>query len=166
VTDLRRAYSSTVVAPAHIVASVAVAAAVCAATARLPAPGLVMATAGAAVIVLTGIHLATVRLTVSPERIRIGPGPWPRPGRSIRAAAVRGAYAESLGLAQIFGIGVPFHRRTTRLTVRTGPTLVLVLASGEHIRVSTPDPAAAARLIGGREDTSSQPASGRKDDSD
>ncbi len=55
-TGLRRAYSSTVVAPGHIVAAVVVAAAVCAATAGLPAPGLAMAAAGAAAIVLTGIH--------------------------------------------------------------------------------------------------------------
>jgi hypothetical protein len=125
-----------------------------------------MALAGAAAIVLTGIHLATVRLTVSPERIRVGQGPWPRPGRSIRAATVRDAHAENLGLAQIFGIGVPFHRRTTRLTVRTGPTLVLVLDSGEYIRVSTPDPASAARLLGSREARGSQPPPGRRDDSD
>lgn len=165
-TQLRQAYSSTVVAPAHILAAAAVAAAVCAATAHLPAPGPAMTAGGAAAIVLTGIHLATVRLTVSPERIRIGQGPWPRAGRSIRAAAVRDARAENLGLAQIFGIGVPFHRRTTRLTVRTGPTLVLVLDSGEYIRVSTPDPAAAARLLGSREDPGSQPAPGSRDDSD
>ena len=162
-TDLRQAYSSTVVAPASILASAVVAAAVCGATARLPGPALVMAAAGAVAILLAGIHLATVRLTVSPERIRIGQGPWPRPGRSISAAAVREVHAEDLGLAQIFGIGVPFHRRTTRLTVRTGPTLVLVLDSGEYIRVSTPDPGAAVRLIGARAETSRQPASGERD---
>lgn len=162
-TDLRLAYSSIVVAPASILASAVVAAAVCAATARLPGPALVMAAAGAVAILLAGIHLATVRLTVSPERIRIGQGPWPRPGRSISAAAVREAHAEDLGLAQIFGIGVPFHRKTTRLTVRTGPTLVLVLDSGEYIRISTPDPGAAVRLIGAREETSRQPASGERD---
>lgn len=113
-TDLRRAYSSTVVAPWNIVASMAVAAALCAATARLPPPGPAMAAAGAAVIVLAGIHLATVRLTISPERLRLG----------------------------------------------------LVLGSGEYIRVSTPDPEGAARLIGIRDDTSSLPASGRRDDRD
>jgi len=44
--------------------------------------------------VLTGIHLATVRLMVSPDRTRIGQGTWEWPGRSIMTAAVRDAHAE------------------------------------------------------------------------
>jgi hypothetical protein len=42
----------------------------------------------------------------------------------------------------------PGHVRTTRLTVRPGPALVLSLTTGEYIRVSTPDPDAAVAIIG------------------
>jgi hypothetical protein len=147
VTDMRRAYSSTVVAPGQIVVGVVLAAAFWAVTAFLSGSGWITGAAVALVIVLAGIHLATVRLMVSPERVRIGQGPWRCSGRSIMTDAVLDARAERLGLAQTFGVGVPFHWRTTRLTVRPGPALVLVLADGEHIRASTPDPAAAVQLI-------------------
>jgi len=55
---------------------------------------------------------------------------------------------------------VPFHWRTTRLTVRPGPALVLVLSDGEYIRVSTPDPAVAAQLITGHGLTAGTSAAG------
>ena len=132
-TDVRRAYSSTVVAPGQIALGVALAAAFWAVMAFLPGADWPVDAGAAAVIVLTGIHLATVRLMVSPDRIRIGQGPWGRPGRSIMTAAVRDAHAEQLSRAQTFGIGVSFHWRTTRLTVRPGPALVLVLSDGEYI---------------------------------
>lgn len=148
-TDVRRAYSSTVVAPGQIAVGVALAAALWAVTTFLPGAEWPIGAGAAAVIVLVAIHQAIVRLMVSPDRIRIGQGPWGRPGRSIMTATVRDAHAERLSRAQTFGIGVPFHWRTTRLTVRPGPALVLVLSDGEHIRVSTADPAAAAQLIAG-----------------
>jgi hypothetical protein len=133
-TEVRRAYSSTVVAPGQIAVSVALAVAFWAVTALLPGTDWPAGAGAAAVIALAGIHQATVRLMVSPDRIRIGQGPWGRPGRSIMTAAVRDAHGEQFS-------------RTTRLTVRPGPALVLVLSDGEYIRVSTPDPAAAAQLI-------------------
>jgi hypothetical protein len=45
---------------------------------------------------------------------------------------------------------MPFRRKTARLTVRPGATLELVLSGGECIRVSTPDPVAAALVITGQ----------------
>ena len=65
----------------------------------------------------------------------------------VAASEVVDAASTTLSWAQVFGIGVRFHRRTTRLTVRPGPTLCLTLRSGERIRISTPDPESARRLL-------------------
>jgi hypothetical protein len=54
---------------------------------------------------------------------------------------------ENLGWQQVFGFGIRFHRKTQRLTVRPGPALCPRLAGGEHLRISTPDPAAARSLL-------------------
>ena len=60
-------------------------------------------------------------------QILLGQGPWGHPARSVAASEVVDATSTSLSWAQVFGIGVRFHRRTTRLTVRPGPTLCLTL---------------------------------------
>jgi hypothetical protein len=151
VTGVRRAYSSTVVAPGHLAACAVLAAALLSCgIAFLPAGAAAATAVAAAVIVLTGLQMATVRLMAGPGYVRVSQGPWGRPGRVIPAGAVRDARVRQLSFLQIFGIGVPFRWKTTRLTVRPGATLELVLSDGECIRVSTPDPAAAALLITGR----------------
>jgi hypothetical protein len=167
VTGVRRAYSSTVVAAGHLAACAVLAAALLSCgIAFLPAGGAAAAAAGAAVIVLAGVQMATVRLMVDPGCVRVSQGPWGRPGRVIPAGAVRGARAEQLSFLQTFGIGVPFRWKTTRLTVRPGATLELVLSDGECIRVSTPDPAAAALLITGRGHAGTGEAGRGDEDSD
>lgn len=169
-TDVRRAYSSTVVAPGHLAACAVVAAAMLSCgIAFLPAGAAASCGAGAAVVVLAGVQLATVRLMVSPEYVRVSQGPWGRPGRVIPAAAVRDVRAGQFTFLRTFGIGVKFHWKMTRLTVRPGPALELTLSDGECIRVSTPDPVAAALLLTGRENAEAAEA-GRddteKDDTD
>jgi hypothetical protein len=149
-TGVRRAYSSTVVAPGHIAACAILAAALLSCgIAFMPVGSAVVAAAGAAAIVLAGLQMATVRLMIGPGYVRVSQGPWGRPGRVIPAGAVREARARRFSFLQAFGIGVPFHWKMTRLTVRPGPALELILSDGECIRVSTPDPATAALLIAG-----------------
>jgi hypothetical protein len=147
-TGVRRAYSSTVVAPGHLAACAILAAALLACgIAFLPAAATAMTSAGAAIIVLAGVHMTTVRLMVDAACVRVSQGPWARAGRVVPAGAVRDARATQVSFLQAFGIGVPFRWKTTRLTVRPGPTLELILSDGECIRVSTPDPVTAALLI-------------------
>ncbi|MHB1596271.1 MAG: hypothetical protein ACYCU3_19095 [Streptosporangiaceae bacterium] len=151
-TGVRRAYSGTVVAPGHIAAAAVLAAVLLSCgIAFLPAAAAAAAAAGAVVLVLAGVQMATVRLMAGPGYVRISQGPWGWPARVIPAAAVLEARARQLSFLQTFGIGVPFRWKTTRLTVRPGATLELVLSDGECIRVSTPDPVAAALLITGQE---------------
>lgn len=152
-TGVRRAYSSTVVAPGHLTACAVLAAALLfCGIAFLPAGAAAATAAGAAVIVFTGVQMATVRLMVDPGYVRVSQGPWGRSGRVIPVGVVRDARAEQLSFLQTFGIGVPFRWKTTRLTVRPGATLELVLSDGECLRVSTPDPITAALVITGRGD--------------
>jgi hypothetical protein len=99
---------------------------------------------------LTAVYVSTVRLAVGSGRIAIGLGPAARRSRLLATSDVATAHAANLSLAQVLGLGVAWHRRTTRLTVRPGPTLVLRLLDGEVIRVSTPDPDLAVQLIKGR----------------
>lgn len=150
-TDVRRAYSSTVVAPGHLAACVVLAAALLSCgIAFLPAGAAAATAAVAALIVFVGVQMATVRLMVDPGYVRVSQGPWGLPGRVIPAGLVRDARAEQLSFLQTFGIGMPFRWKTTRLTVRPGATLELVLSDGECIRISTRDPVVAALLISGR----------------
>jgi hypothetical protein len=141
----RQAYSSTVVAPVPAGLSVAFAAAVVAVAVAGAAPLWLGAVVGL-VVLAAGGYLATVRLAVGGGRIVLGQGPCGR-GRVIDTARVAETGASVLTWPQAFGIGLPFARRTTRLTVRPGPTLRLRLDDGEVIRVSTADPGAARRLI-------------------
>jgi hypothetical protein len=141
----RQAYTSTVVAPDHV--ALALLADVVLLSVLPDARAWPLALGASIAFPALGLHLATVRLCVSTDRILLGQGPWRRPARVIDAADILECSANSLGRAQIFGVGVPFHRRTTRLTVRPGPTLCLTVRGGEYVRVSTSDPAAAAQEI-------------------
>jgi hypothetical protein len=164
VTEIRRAYSSTVVAPGHIAACAVLAAVLLpCGIAFLPTAAAVAAGASAAVIVLAGVQMATVRLMASPGFIRVGQGPWGRPGRVIPAGEVREAQARQFSFLQCFGIGVPFHWKVTRLTVRPGPALELILTDGECIRVSTPNPVTAAQLINSQANAETDKARQRRE---
>lgn len=139
----RYAYSSTVVSPGHVIAGAAFAALLAVVIPLAPAARLL----AAAAVFLTGIYVATVRIAVGPKLIVLGQGPFGRPRWGIPLRDVADAQAVSLSRAQVFGLGVPFHWRTTRMTVRPGPTLVLYLTTGDYVRVSTPDPRAAVAII-------------------
>jgi hypothetical protein len=139
----KRAYSSTVVSPGHVIAGAAAGALLAVIIPAAPVTRLLPA----ASVFLAGIYVATVRITVGHKLIVLGQGPFGRPRWGIPLLDVADAQAVSLSRAQVFGIGVPWHRRTTRMTVRPGPTLVLRLTTGEYVRVSTPDPRAAVAII-------------------
>lgn len=137
-------YTSTVTARGHVFAGVALAALALAVS--VPAGMWPLGTVVGVSVVVTGVHLGVVRLTVRTDGVRVGQGPWPG-GRRIPAAALTDVRVAHLGRWQVLGIGLPWHRLTTRLTVCAGPTLLLVLGTGEHLWISTADPMVAARLL-------------------
>jgi hypothetical protein len=92
------------------------------------------------------LHLATARLSVSATGVGIGAGVRGRT-RWISADAISHGEPVRLSWPQVFGIGLPVRRRTTRLTVRAGAALALRLQSGERIWISTPDPTAAMSVL-------------------
>lgn len=146
-------YRSTVVSPLHVGAAAlfAVAALVASAIDGQWWIGVPVAL----VILVIGIHLGVVRLTVEAGVVQAGQGPWGG-GRRIPTGEIADAQPGELSFAQVVGVGLPTgakpgrptpQRRTSRLTVRPGPTLLLVLDSRERIWISTADPAAAARAL-------------------
>lgn len=145
-----QAYTSTVVAPVQLAVALVCAAGVAACCALVGVAWVGAAWVGLAagiVVAAVGLQQSTVRLSVGSHRIVLGQGPWGFRGRVISTDDVVQSWSASLSWPQVFGIGVGFHARTTRLTVRPGPTLCLVLATGEHIRVSTSDPDLARALL-------------------
>ena len=145
-TETQRAYSSTVVSPGLAAASVVLGAAL-STWIFLVAPGSPVGPLAGIAVAVSGIYLATVRLAIGAGRIVLGQGPWPRSGRVIPASLVAEAHTESLTLSQVFGFGLAWHPRTTRMTVRPGPALALSLSTGEYIRISTRDPDTAVAVI-------------------
>ena len=143
---MRQAYTSTVVGPVPLGLGIVCAGAtgIMAATARAP----VWLTAVLVIVVLlAAADQSTARLSVGGGTLVLGHGPWNRRVRTLPADEVVAADSTNLRWPQVFGIGVRFHRKTTRLTVRPGPTLQLQLRTGEHIRISTADPEAARTLL-------------------
>jgi hypothetical protein len=143
----RQAYSSVVFSRRHVTVGGAIA--------LLAGVGLgvvghvpIWVAAGTAIIVaLAAVYISTVRLAVGGDRITIGLGPIAWRARGLATSDVIDAQATSISGAQVFGLGLPWHSPTTRLTVRPGPTLVLRLVDGEVVRVSTPEPELAVQLI-------------------
>jgi hypothetical protein len=138
-------YTSTVIAPAQIALGV-VSGAIVALVLELLNVGLwPLALVAFLVIAGIGVYLATVSLTVEPNRVTIGQGRAEREPRVIYLEEIVERSAARLSWPQCLGFGMPSDVPTTRLTVRPGPTLCLVLRTGELVRISTPDPAAALR---------------------
>jgi hypothetical protein len=146
-------YTSTVVSPLHVgmAAVFAVAAVVAASIDGQWWIGVAIAL----VIALIGVHLGVVQLAVGPDEVRAGQGPWGG-GRRIPVGEIAEAQPNELTFAQVLGVGLPTgakpgrpapERPTSRLTVRPGPTLLLVLDTRERIWISTADPVAAARAL-------------------
>lgn len=142
----REAYTSTVLGTAQFGLGLAATAMVAVAAANSGAAWWITLLI-TIVMAATALHLSTVRLAVGDGQICVGHGPWNRPARLIATSAVVEADSLTLGWAQSVGVGVPLHRKTTRLTVRAGPAIHLVLDNGEHLRISTPYPDAARELL-------------------
>jgi hypothetical protein len=145
-----RAYTSTVTSKSLLVASIAMSAVLGLVPLLLGGPrpyAIVVGTGAALAACAAGVHQATVRLAVGNGRIVLGQGPWRWPNRAVPFDLVTRADSEYLSLRQVFGLGIPSDRLTTRMTVRPGPTLVLSLTGGEVVRVSTPRPDGAIAVI-------------------
>jgi hypothetical protein len=146
-------YAGTVVSPLHVGAAAvfAVAAVVAAAVDGQWWIGVPVAL----LILLVGLHLGVVRLVIDPTEVRAGQGPWGG-GRRIPVGEITDTQCAQLTFGQVLGVGLPTGAapgrptpevRTSRLTVRPGPTLLLVLDTRERIWISTADPAAATRAL-------------------
>lgn len=135
------AYTGTVVARGHVVAGVVLGLVSAVLIQPWPVAALL-----ALVLIVTGVYLGTVRLAVGPDGLRVAQGPWGR-SRRIPRSAVESVSSTTLTTAQAFGLGLPWKQRTSRLTPRRGPALVVELTNGEVLRITTPDPRAAASLV-------------------
>lgn len=144
-------YSSTVIAPLQVVLGVASGAAIAVVLETLQpslwpvAIVLFLAAAG------TGWYLAPVSVHVDDKRITIGQGRRERDPLVIYVAEVRDAALRDLTWAQCLGFGIDDDDRTTRLAVRPGTTLQLLLHDGQRMLVSVADgPAAMLAIESGR----------------
>ena len=97
--------------------------------------------------VAVGVYLATVSLTVTPDEVIVRQGRGHRGVREILAKNIEDCEVTRFGWAETIGIGPSVPAGTTALVVRPGPGLRLTLNDGEHLHISTPDPAAAARVL-------------------
>jgi hypothetical protein len=140
-------YTSTVIAPAQILVGVVVAGVLVIVLEKLKPSLWPFAIVGFLVIVGVSAYLATVTLSVTPQRLSIGQGRRDTSPRLLSADEIVERSIEQLTWAQCFGIGLPSAASSTRFSVRPGPTLVIVVRTGEVLRVSTPDPSAALAVL-------------------
>lgn len=147
--EMAQAYTSTVVAATQIALGVVSGAALAAICVALRSGLWPFAITAFLIIVATGVYLSTVTLTVTAGNVTLGQGRGEHEPRSVNAGEISERSCAELTWAQCFGVGMPTAWRTTRLSVRPGPTLCLSLRDGELIRISTPDPAAALRALDG-----------------
>lgn len=132
-------------AGASIVA-VAIMGAVFAATGALATvAGVLSLVIAVVVVMLSGAHLATARLAITPEGIGLGLGG--RPLRLMPSDEVADWDVTRVSWPQVFGVGLPLRLRTTRCLVRSGPALRVDLRSGERLWVSLSDEVGAQRLL-------------------
>lgn len=143
----REAYTSVVVSRTHLAIGLVISLIVGAGSQFAGAIPLWFSLAIVVVIAATALSISTVRLAVGRDRISLGLGPF-GPDRRLATIDVADAGAVALSRAQAAGFVGPWNRRTTRLTLTSGPALVLRLADGEIVRVSTPRPDIAVRIIG------------------
>jgi hypothetical protein len=156
-TTAHEAYSSTVTSRSHLLVGlgITVATAVVVSVLGASAPATVICVG---LLLATSLFVSTVRVVVGRGHVTLGQGPLAWPRRDIPFELVTRAEAEDLSTRQAFGSGVGWRWRTTRLTIRRGPTLVLTLGSGEVIRVSTRDPGQAVALIDSRRPATVHPS--------
>lgn len=143
----RTAYSCTVanrtLAGFGVVAG-AVLVAVFAFTPAHPVASLV----GGVVVAVAVWEFSTIRLTAGPGGVTVRYGLFGFPRYHYPSDQIASARAEDLSFAQLGGLGMHWSPwRGTRLTVRPGPTLQLVLTSGGTVAISAADPKAAAAVL-------------------
>jgi hypothetical protein len=157
-TTTHEAYSSTVTSRSHLIVGLVT---------TVIWVGIVLAlsgywgvaVAGAILLVGASVFVSTVRVVIGNGRVVLGQGPLAWPSRTIPIGDIADAKVEDLSRSEEFGAGLGWRGRVTRLTVRPGPTLALILTSGERVRVSTARPDQAVALIStARRDLSPDPS--------
>lgn len=146
----RAIYTSTVTswptAVGTAVATAGAAAAVLITATSLDVAGLTACAVGFALIALVaGVHLGTVRLTVTADRIGVGSGVQGRT-RWLPVRSVELVEARRISWPMVFGFGLPRRDAATRLTVRAGATL-RVRVGREDLWISAKNPETAAGLL-------------------
>lgn len=140
-------YTSTVVAPAQIALGAVSGVVVAIILIALNSALWPFAIIAFLVAVGVGAYLSVVSLTITPGRITLGQGRGEREQRVLYAAELAESSSRTLTWPQCFGVGMPSADRSTRLSVRPGPALLLMTLEDELIVVSTPDPQAALRAL-------------------
>lgn len=157
-------YDSAVVAPLQLglgVLSGIAAAAVLWALGLWPA-----AIAAFVVIVAVAWWIGVVGLRVTAREVTLRQTRGRRGGREVLVRNIESAQAARFGWAETFGLGSRVPAGTATLVVQPGPGLRLLLATGEWLHISTPDPQAALAAMGVRTETPRprpRPGSGRRD---
>ena len=147
-TARREAYTSTVMSVGSIAVGMVMAIVLAVYLRWMGAPVIVVAVSAASVVACA-VYVSTVRLVVGADHLVLGSGPWAWPSRVVSYDDIVEVGTRDLSLSQVVGLGTGSPLHLTRLTVRAGPTLCVVLRSGEQVRVSTPHPDQAVRLITG-----------------
>lgn len=102
----------------------------------------------AAVIVVTNLTMTSVRTTAGPNGVVVRYGVLGYPRFRFAAASIERAEGIELARHQVGGWGIHWTPwRGTRLTIRSGPTLVLHLVHGGRVQISAVDAAAAADVV-------------------
>jgi hypothetical protein len=110
-------------------------------------PSLVIA---AVVIVLANLTMTSVRTTAGPNGVVVRYGVLGVPRFRFPISGIDQAEAIDVPRSQMGGWGIHWSPwRGTRLTIRSGPTLQLRMATGKRVAISAADPQAAAAVVNG-----------------
>ncbi len=102
----------------------------------------------AVVLLLANLTLTSVRVTAGPAGVVVHYGLLGLPRFRYDVSTISRAEADDLPLSRLGGLGVHWSPwRGTRLTIRTGPVLVLHRNTGLPITISCNDPQSAVAVI-------------------
>lgn len=108
-------------------------------------PGLLIV---AIVLLVANLTLTSVRVTVGPSEVVVYYGLLGLPRFRYPISTISNAEAAEIGLARLGGLGVHWSPwRGTRLTIRSGPSLVLRRHDHQPVTISCEHPDEAAALI-------------------
>ena len=100
------------------------------------------------VTVVTALLFTSINLSVGAGRVHAGLGPFGHPSLDYPLAEIQRAEAVDIPLRRMRGWGLHhWPGGSVRLTVRSGPTLVLHRLDGPLVQISSRRPEAAAELI-------------------